>query len=298
MKIIFWGTPQFAAYSLEHLVQSGYNVQAVVTALDKQKGRGLKTAFSEVKETALKYKLPVLQPEKLSSPEFIEELMSFNPDIFAVIAFRILPKEILALPVKSIFNLHGSILPQLRGAAPIQWALINGLTKTGVTTFEIEPKVDTGKIYMVKETDIWEEDDFGTLHDRLMVLGAEAIAETIDIIKSGNISLLPQNDALATPAPKITKELCEIDFNKSAEEIYNLVRGLSPYPGAYTMFREKVLKIYKTAYINVSPLSTPGLHLMDNKLVLVAKTGALEILELQPEGKRRMLAAEFLRGLR
>lgn len=298
MNIIFWGTPHFASHSLEQLITRGYTVKAVVTAPDKQKGRGLKLAYSDVKETALKYNLPVLQPEKLSSPGFIEELMQFKPDIFTVIAFRILPKEIFGLPVKSCFNLHGSLLPQLRGAAPIQWALINGLKKTGVTTFEIEPKVDTGKVYLKKETDISNTDDFGSLHDRLMVLGADAICETIDMIQSGNVTLLPQDDTLATPAPKITKELCALDFSKPAVDIQNLVRGLSPFPGAFTIFRDKILKIYKTTPVQTEMVLPPGMHLYDNKLLISANPGTLEILELQPEGKKRMTAPEYLRGIR
>lgn len=298
MRIVFWGTPRFAAHSLNELVRRGYNVVAAVTTPDKEKGRGLKVSFSAVKETALNYNIPVLQPESLKDPDFIKELLSYQPDIFVVIAFRILPKEILSLQVKSIFNLHGSLLPSLRGAAPIQWALINGYTKTGVTTFEIEPKVDTGKVYIRKETEILPEDNFGSLHDRLMMLGTEAILETIDMIQSGSFTLLPQNDELATPAPKITKEICRINFTKSAEEIHNLIRGLSPSPGAFFEYNGKQIKVYISGIVNRSDLKSGESEILKSGWTIGCGSNALQLLELQPEGKRRMSAEDYIRGLR
>lgn len=298
MRIVFWGTPRFAATSLRELVRRGYNIVAVVTAPDKEKGRGLKVSFSDVKQTAAEHNLPVLQPDSLKDPEFITQLLTFKPDIFVVVAFRILPKEIITLPVKSIFNLHGSLLPALRGAAPIQWALINGLTKTGVTTFEIEPKVDTGKVYIRKETEILPEDNFGTLHDRLMMLGTEAIAETVDMIQSGSFTLLPQNDELATPAPKITKDICKIDFSKKAKEIHNLIRGLSPSPGAYFDYNGKQMKVYTSRIEERSDLKPGESEIVKSGWTVGCGSNALQLLEIQPEGKRRMSAEEYIRGLR
>ncbi|MBV6511722.1 MAG: Methionyl-tRNA formyltransferase [Ignavibacteriaceae bacterium] len=298
MRIVFWGTPRFAAHSLNELVLRGYNVVAAVTTPDKEKGRGLKVSFSDVKQTGLNYNIPVLQPESLKDPDFIKELLTYQPDIFVVVAFRILPKEILSLPVKSIFNLHGSLLPALRGAAPIQWALINGYTKTGVTTFEIEPKVDTGKVYIRKETEILPEDNFGTLHDRLMMLGTEAICETINMIQSGSFTLLPQNDELATPAPKITKEICRIDFTRSAEEIHNLIRGLSPAPGAFFEYNSKQIKIYTSGIVDRSDLKPGESEILKSGWTIGCGSNALLLLEIQPEGKRRMSAEEYIRGLR
>lgn len=298
MRIVFWGTPRFAATSLKELILRGYNVVAAVTVPDKEKGRGLKVSFSEVKQTALQHTIPVLQPESLKDPEFIKELLSFQPDIFVIVAFRILPKEILALPVKSIFNLHGSLLPALRGAAPIQWALINGYTKTGVTTFEIEPKVDTGKIYIRKETKISPLDNFGTLHDRLMTLGTEAICETIDMIQSGNFTLLPQKDELATPAPKITKEICKIDFSQNANDINNLIRGLSPAPGAFFEYNGKQIKVYTSRIADRADLKAGDSEINKSGWIIGCGSKALQLLEIQPEGKRRMSAEEYIRGLR
>ncbi|GMU85464.1 MAG: methionyl-tRNA formyltransferase [Ignavibacteriales bacterium] len=298
MRIVFWGTPRFAAHSLNDLVLRGYNVVAAVTSPDKEKGRGLKVSYSEVKQTALEHHIPVLQPDLLKDPDFIKELLAYRPDIFVVVAFKILPKEILSLKVKSIFNLHGSLLPALRGAAPIQWALINGYTKTGVTTFEIESKVDTGKVYIRKDTEILPEDNFGTLHDRLMALGTEAIRETIDMIESAGFTLLPQNDEQATPAPKITKEICKLDFTKSADELHNLIRGLSPAPGAYFEFNGKQFKVYTSRVVHRSDLQAGESEIIKTGWTVGCGKEALQLLEIQPEGKRRMSAEEYIRGLR
>ncbi len=234
MKIVFMGTPDFAIPSLKAIYQSKYDLIAVVTTPDKERGRGQKVTFTPVKQFAVENNIPVYQPEKLKgNDEFVNQMKELQPDLFVVVAFRILPKEIFEIPKYGSFNLHASLLPKYRGAAPIQWAIIKGETETGLTTFKLAEKVDTGNIYLQVKVPIHPEDNFGTLHDRLSELGADVIMQTISLIESGNYQLLPQDDSLASPAPKITKEICKIDWNKPAEEIHNLVRGLSPYPAAF-----------------------------------------------------------------
>lgn len=296
MKIIFFGTPKFAIPSLEKILNSGHNLLAVVTSTDKEKGRGLKTSFSDVKDFALKNKIEILQPNNLKDESFINELKKINADLFIVVAFKILPFEIYSMPKFGSFNLHASLLPKYRGAAPIQWALINGETKTGVTSFKLEQKVDTGNIYLQKEMLIDNEDDYGKLYDRLSILGSDLILETISIIESGSYKLINQDNSFATPAPKIIKDMCKIDWNKSAKEIHNLVRGLAPFPTAFFIFKNKNYKIFKTEINYQIKLKPEEIFQTKNELIIGCSENSINILEIQKEGKKRMLIEDFLRG--
>lgn len=314
MNIIFMGTPDFAIPSLKILLGNNYKISAVVTQPDKERGRGKKISFTPVKQFAVEHNLQVYQPEKLKGNlEFIEEMKSLQPDLFVVVAFRILPKEVFEIPKFGSFNLHGSFLPKYRGAAPIQWALINGETETGLTTFKLAEKVDTGNIYLQEKVQINLDDNFETLHDRMSELGAKLVLETVKLIvrqdsfgESGKYELKQQDDSLASPAPKITKEICHIDWNKSATEIHNLVRGLSPYPGAFFIYNDKVIKIYKTQVMGRNDLKPFQIEQTKidksgsrrNELIIGCGKNALKILELQQEGKKRMSVEEFLRGFR
>lgn len=298
MKLIFWGTPEFSVHSLEAIIQSKHEVLAVVTTPDKQQGRGLQVQKSEVKICAEKYGLTVLQPEKFKDEKFIEELSNFAADVFVVVAFKILPPEIFELPPNGTFNLHASLLPKYRGAAPIQWALINGESFTGVTTFKIQKKVDTGNIYFKDEILIDEDDNFQTLHDKLASAGAKLVVKTLDALDAGIIELQQQDDSHATPAPKITKEICEIDFNIPAEKIHNLVRGLSPYPCAYFFFEQKKIKVYQTTIAPRLILKPGEIKIIDERLFIGTATSSLQILELQLEGRKKLSAQEFLRGFK
>ncbi|MFO7524574.1 MAG: methionyl-tRNA formyltransferase [Ignavibacteriaceae bacterium] len=298
MNIVFMGTPDFSIPSLKILIESNHNLVGVVTQPDKERGRGKKVSYTAVKEFSLQNNLPVYQPEKLKDQYFIEKLKELNADLFVVVAFRILPKEVFDIPKYGSFNLHGSYLPKYRGAAPIQWALINGETETGLTTFKLAEKVDTGNVYLQTKVDIYKDDNFQSLHDRMSEAGAGLVLETVNLIESGKYQLQPQDDSLASPAPKITKEICLIDFNKSAYEIHNLVRGLSPHPAAYFVYNEKVIKIYKTEI--VQDIKLKPFEFKQNKTELVIGCGkdALRVLEIQQEGKRPMSTEEFLRGFR
>ncbi|AFH49855.1 Methionyl-tRNA formyltransferase [Ignavibacterium album JCM 16511] len=297
MKIVFMGTPDFAIPSLKAVYHSNHQLIGVVTTPDKERGRGQKVTFTPVKKFAVEHNIPVYQPEKLKdNSEFIEQLKNLQPDLFVVVAFRILPKEIFEIPKYGSFNLHASLLPKYRGAAPIQWALINGETETGLTTFRLAEQVDTGNIYLQLKVQIHPEDNFGTLHDRLSELGAEVVIKTIDLIESGNYQLLPQDDSLASPAPKITKEICMIEWNKPAEEIHNLVRGLSPYPAAFFIHNKKVIKVYRTEIVKDMHLKLSEFHQTKKELIVGCGKDAIKILEIQLEGKKRMSTEEFLRG--
>jgi methionyl-tRNA formyltransferase len=296
MKIIFMGTPDFAIPSLKILLEGKHDVIAVVTGEDKERGRGQKMSFTSVKEFTLKYALPILQPEKLKNPDFINSLKEFSADLFVVVAFRILPNEVFTIPPKGSFNLHASILPKYRGAAPIQWALINGEKETGVTTFALEKKVDTGNIILQEKIIIDDEDNFETLHDKLSELGAKAVLQTVDLIESGKYELKSQDNSLATPAPKITKEIAKISWDKSAGEIHNLIRGLSPFPAAYFIHKGKIIKIYKSKVDKSIQLQPGEIKLTKEKLYIGCKSGSLEILELQQEGRKKLSTEEFLRG--
>ena len=302
LRIIFMGTPEFAVPSLEILVEHKFNVVAVITAPDKPQGRGQKLVPSPVKECALKYSIPVLQPTNLKSPEFLEELKSYQANLQIVVAFRMLPEIVWAMPSLGTFNLHGSLLPQYRGAAPINWAIINGEKETGVTTFFLKHEIDTGSIIFQEKEPIHENDDVGTVYDRLMKLGSQLVLKTVNAIEVGRYPSLPQSEVIEiNHAPKISKETCEIKWDQSAENIRNFVRGLSPYPGAWATINGKAFKIFNCKI----PLSTvdskqsiAGEWQTDNNTYLYIKTsdGWISIEEFQPEGKRRMNVQDFFRG--
>ncbi len=296
MKIIFWGTPDFSLPSLKILLENNHQILAVVTSPDKERGRGQKMSFTPVKEFAVQNKIYVLQPEKLKSIEFINALKKFDCELYVVVAFKILPREIFTIPRHGSLNLHASLLPKYRGAAPIQWALINGETETGVTTFALEEKVDTGMIYLQKTIPINPEDNFGVLHDKLSFLGAEAVLETVNAIENGFAQMQKQCDETATPAPKIAKEQTQIGWNKSVEEVHNLVRAFSPYPGAYFIHDGKLIKVFKTKIDHTVNLSPGEILIKKEQLFIGCGHNAVEILGIQFEGKKKMSSAEFLRG--
>ncbi|HZV12320.1 MAG TPA: methionyl-tRNA formyltransferase [Candidatus Kapabacteria bacterium] len=298
MNIIFMGTSDFAVQSGEALCGHEYNIVTVVTVPDKPQGRGLRMQPSPVKIWAQGRGLPLLQPENLRDAQFIEQIKSLSPDLIIVVAFRILPKEVFTLPKLGAFNLHASILPKYRGAAPIQWALINGEKETGVTTFFLQEKVDTGSIVLQEELSIGENETFGELHDRLARLGAEAVIRTVEMIGSGMAQPVKQNDMLATPAPKITKEICRIDWTKSADAIHNLVRALSPAPGAWTTLNGSVFKIFLAMPSGRKQKeSKAGVCVIEkDKLFVQTGNGLLEILEAQCEGRKRATTSNLIQG--
>lgn len=313
LKIVFLGTPDFAVESLRRMVEGGYNVAAVVTATDKPAGRGHKMLQSAVKQYALSVGLPVLQPQKLRDPEFLAELRAIGADLFVVIAFRMLPEAVWAMPRLGTFNLHAALLPRYRGAAPINRAVMAGDTETGVTTFFLDHDIDTGDIIDRERITIGPDENVGSVHDRLMTLGADLTLRTLDKIIAGTLKTTPQSLIVesgieATPAPKIFKEDCRIDWNRTADEIHNHVRGLSPYPAAWTQIDDTdaplTIKIFETRKEPSPPTdAAPGTVTIDSdgKGIIVA-TGspdtAIRILSLQPSGKRRMNADEWLRGSR
>ncbi|MBN1481058.1 methionyl-tRNA formyltransferase [candidate division KSB1 bacterium] len=301
MKLVFMGTPEFAVPSLERLVYSEHTVVGVVTVPDKPAGRGQKLRPSAIKRVALDFDLPILQPEKLRDPQFVGELSAWNADLFVIVAFRILPEIVYTLPPKGTFNLHASLLPKYRGAAPINWVLINGEQETGLTTFFLNKTVDTGDILLQRRIPITEEMTAGELHDLLALRGAELVLETVNGIVSN--TLIPQQQVGdATLAPKLTKELEQIDWLKGAREIHNLVRGLSPLPGSVTKFRGKLIKILRTAMNGAGTHSVgPGTITRIGKngpIDVQTGDGIISVLRLKPEGKKSMSAAEFIRGAR
>lgn len=296
MKIIFFGTPDFAVPSLDILNKSEHEIVAVVTAPDKERGRGRKVSFSPIKEYALDNQLVCLQPERMKDDNFANSLKELNADLFVIVAFRILPRAVFTIPKFGSFNLHGSLLPKYRGAAPIHWAIMNGDTKTGVTTFFLEDKVDTGNMIFQSELPIEDDDNLGTIHDKMMLLGADLVLQTVEAIKIGDVKLQKQNNELASPAPKISKELGEINWNNSSEKIHNLVRGLSPFPGAYFIHRGKKYKIYKSKVIPNLTLNAAELKETKTELIFGCSENSLQILEIQLEGRKRMSTEEFLRG--
>jgi methionyl-tRNA formyltransferase len=308
LRIIFMGTPDFAVASLKALVDGGYNLVGVITAPDKPAGRGNKISESAVKKYAVENNLKVLQPEKLKNPEFIAELETLEADLQVVVAFRMLPEVVWNMPLFGTFNLHGSLLPQYRGAAPLNWAVINGETKTGVTTFLLDHEIDTGKIIFKSETPIGENETVGEVHDRLMEIGAKLVVETIDAIAGGNIQPIPQTEltegAEIKHAPKIFKEGCKIDWNRDSETIRNLIRGLSPYPAAWTNLvhlktgTEIQAKLFFAQKVVSEKNADPGIIETDGKTFLnvACQNGWLRITDLQIAGKKRMRTEEFLRG--
>ncbi|MCR5512828.1 MAG: methionyl-tRNA formyltransferase [Prevotella sp.] len=313
LRIVFMGTPEFAVETLQALVENDYNVVAVVTQPDKPVGRHqTEMQPSEVKKYALEHGLPVLQPEKMKDPAFIEQLRSYNANLQVVVAFRMLPEVVWAMPEYGTFNVHAALLPQYRGAAPINWAVINGETETGVTTFFLDHDIDTGRIIMKKHFPIPDEVDVEYVYDGLMHLGAQICLETLDAIiaADGHPDSIPQDDSQFSvlnsqlkSAPKIFKETCQIDWTKNAKQVYDFVRGLSPYPGAWTTLvapdgKETVLKVFKTRKTGNKCLESGTLK-VDGKALLVACADEwLELVELQLAGKKRMKAADFLNGMK
>ena len=296
MKIIFWGTPDFAIPSLKILLEHNHQILSVVTSPDKERGRGQKVSFTPVKEFSIENNLQILQPEKLKTQEFIGTLNKIDCDLYVVVAFKILPREIFTIPKHGSFNLHASLLPKFRGAAPIQWALMSGETETGVTTFALEDKVDTGNMYLQEKIPILPEDNFGTMHDKLSELGAKLVLETVNSIEHGTAKLFKQSEELACPAPKITREMTQIDWNYSAEKVHNMVRAFSPYPGTFFMYEDKMIKIFKTEIRNDLNLSPGKILEKKDRLYIGAAGVAIEIFELQFEGRKKMKTVEFLRG--
>lgn len=303
LKIVYMGTPDFAVESLRCLVEGGYNVVGVVTMPDKPIGRhGSVLSPSPVKQYAVEHNLNILQPANLKSPEFVEQLRSLHADLQIVVAFRMLPEVVWSMPPMGTFNLHASLLPQYRGAAPINWAIINGDKETGITTFFLKHEIDTGKIIQQVRIPISETDNVGDVHDRLMLLGGKLVTDTVDNILAGTINPVEQDtlsDQPLRPAPKIFRETCEIKWNQPVRKIYDFIRGLSPYPAAWTMFGNSQLKIFETELPEcATPDCTPGMIMTDNKtfLKVAAADGWLSIKSIQIAGKKRMGIADFLRG--
>ena len=302
MRIIFMGTPEFAVASLESLINSGESIVAVITTPDKPAGRGQKMHESAVKKFAVSKNIPVLQPTKLKDPIFLDELKSYQADLQVVVAFRMLPQVVWDMPALGTINVHASLLPQYRGAAPINHAIIEGEKFSGVTTFLLQHEIDTGHILFSEKVAIGPQDDAGILHDKLMEAGARVLLKTVNALKTGEYIATPQesiSEQNLKSAPKIFKEDCEIDWSRSTDTVYNKIRGLSPYPAAYTHLSGKVLKIYETN--KGKPLNIPaGQFETDGKTFLsfATKDGSLLIQTLQLEGKKRMNIEEFLRGYR
>ncbi len=301
MKIVFMGTPDFAVASLDALVQANFDIVAVVTAPDKPAGRGQKINESAVKKYAVEKGIPVLQPERLKNPEFLEVLKSYQADLQVVVAFRMLPEVVWNMPAKGTINLHGSLLPQYRGAAPINHAIINGEKESGVTTFFLTHEIDTGDIIQSASTAISDHETAGELHDKLMHIGANLLVKTVAAIEKGDYTEQPQPQSdVLKHAPKIFKDDCKINWNNSSLQVYNLIRGLSPYPTAFTFLNDKTLKIFKAELEDKEPGIVAGGFLTDGKTYLkfATKDGFIKLLDIQYEGKKRMLIEDFLRGMR
>lgn len=305
LRIVFMGTPEFAVASLDALVNAGCNIVGVITAPDKPGGRGMLLQQSAVKQYAVEHNLHVLQPEKLKHPEFLDELKALKADLQIVVAFRMLPEVVWNMPPMGSVNLHGSLLPAYRGAAPINWAVINGEKETGVTTFKLQQEIDTGNILLQESFSIGDADTAGDVHDTMKAIGAQLLLKTIKGLANGSIKERPQSfihHQLSTVkhAPKIFTDTCEIDFTKTVEDVYNLIRGLAPYPTAFTFLGGKKLKVYRAEKITQPPAVKPGEFETDEKTYLqfACNDGYIKLLELQLEGKKKMLTTDFLRGYR
>lgn len=302
LKVVFFGTPDFARASLEAIHTSTHEVVGVVTVADKASGRGQKVHQSPVKTYAVEHDLPLFQPEKLRNEEFLSQIQSLNADIFVVVAFRMMPKVLFSMPRLGTFNLHASLLPDYRGAAPINYAVINGETKSGVTTFFINEKIDEGNILLQAETEIFPEDNAGTFHDRLMEIGAKLVVETLDGLAEGKLTEIPQNQKEnPKTAYKIFKEDTKIDWEKEVEVIHNFIRGMSPYPAAFTILEvggeQKILKIFKGKFQKIEHSKENGeIEISKNEFKIYAKNGVYFPEELQLEGKKRMNLKDFLNG--
>ncbi len=295
-RIVFMGTAGFAVPSLKNLVKQGLKPIAVVTGPDKKRGRGQKLSYTPVKEAAIALGIEeILQPENVKAPRFAEAVAALEPDIIVVVAFRILPPAVYEAAKKGAFNLHGSLLPRYRGAAPINRAVMEGDDKTGVTTFFLERKVDTGNMILQREMSIGPNETAGEVHDRMMMLGAEAVVDTVRLIEQGDVPTFSQDNSLATRAPKIFKEDCKVDWQMPSIRVHNHIRGLSPHPGAWTMHHQNMLKILKA--VRVDRDGEPGQVIgADKTLIVACENGALEILQIQQQGRRRMATEDFLRG--
>jgi len=305
MKLVFMGTPQFAVASLDELMKAGVEIAGVVTAPDKPAGRGQKIRESAVKQYAVANGLHVLQPTNLKDPGFLAQLRSLNADLQVVVAFRMLPEEVWNMPDKGTINLHASLLPHYRGAAPINWVLINGEKESGVTTFFLKHEIDTGNVLFTEKVTLTSHETAGELHDRLMYKGAGLLVKSVKAVESGKYNEHPQaslltKDTELKSAPKIYKDDCKIDWNQPTIKIYNLIRGLSPVPTAYTELNDKTFKIYRADYQETEPGVQPGAFLSDNKthLKFATKDGFISVTDVQLEGKKRMEIAEFLRGVK
>ena len=307
IRIAYFGTPEFAASQLEAILKAGYEVAVVVTMPDKPAGRGRKIQYSDVKKTALEYNLPLLQPEKLKDPMFLEQLASFQANLFIVVAFRMLPAVVWQMPELGTFNLHASLLPQYRGAAPINFAIINGETETGLTTFFLNEEIDKGAVIMREKVAIRPDETAGELHDELMVLGNQVVVETIKKIEKGEVCALPQDEMAEgqplRPAPKISKEFCNVDWSQDCQTVYNHIRGLSPYPAAHTSILSEngesiELKIYSSEIERCTTQLPIGSIVTDNKkyLKIALKDGFIHLTQVQQAGKKAMPIADFLRG--
>jgi methionyl-tRNA formyltransferase len=300
MRVVFIGTPDFSVPSLESLFNAGYNLVGVITAPDRKSGRGMKLQQSAVKKYAVEKDIPVLQPTNLKDIEFQQSLRDLNADVQVVIAFRMLPEKVWDMPRLGTINLHASLLPNYRGAAPINWAIINGEVETGLTTFKLQHEIDTGDILKQKKLSIGRSETAGELHDRMMLEGADLMLETIDSIREASVSAIKQELLeKSKPAPKIYKTTCEIDWNASGIEVYNLVRGLSPYPTARTLYEGKILKVYECEFIPENHDRFPGTFSTDKSSFLsyYCADGVVHLTDVQMEGKRRMNIDELLRGL-
>lgn len=306
LRIVFMGTPEFAVPSLDKLYKAGYDIVGVITAPDKPAGRGMKMTESAVKKYALEKNLKILQPQKLKAPDFIENLTKLKADVQVVVAFRMLPEVVWNMPPLGTINLHGSLLPQYRGAAPINWAIINGEKETGVTTFKLQQEIDTGNILLQEKIEISEDETAGTLHDKMMNVGADVLLKTIQQLEKGNLAEYSQNSLPAISsiplraAPKIFTETCEINWDQTAENVYNFIRGLSPYPRAFTYLDEKKIKVFSAIKDTDKIETTPGARETDYKTYLkfAARDGFISLKEIQLEGKKRMKIEDFLRGWR
>lgn len=306
LRIVFMGTPDFAVASLRALVKAGFYIVGVITSPDKPAGRGLKITESPVKKYAVEKGLHVLQPEKLKNPDFLAELQALNADLQVVVAFRMLPEVVWKMPPLGTINLHGSLLPQYRGAAPINLAIINGEKETGVTTFKLQQEIDTGNILLQEKITIGDKDTAGELHDVMKEIGANLLVATVKGIEEGTLQETAQSTAIQQVrgqlkhAPKIFTETCIIDWEKSCDEVYNLIRGLSPYPGAITDFQGKILKIFKSNKEKTTPFHAPGDFATDGKTFLkfASADGYIHATDIQLEGKKRIGVLDFLRGYR
>lgn len=304
MKIVYMGTPDFAVAPLRALVEGGYQVVSVVTMPDKPAGRGMKLQFSPVKQYALEQGLPILQPEKLKDESFLQDLRSFKADLQIVVAFRMLPEVVWSMPSQGTFNLHASLLPQYRGAAPIHWAVMNGETETGVTTFFLQHEIDTGDMILQERLSIGADENTGSVHDRLMILGAKVVCCTVDRILSGEVIPEPQPEGVLKSAPKLFRENTRIDWNKTPGEIHNFIRGLSPFPVAWTEMLDKngvatSLKVYEASAETAVHSLEPGLVIVEGKTVLkvVVPGGYVLLKRVQQAGRKVLNSDEFLRGI-